>query len=467
MKLKLIASMSVLGLISISSVGFASTANPANPANQANMPTKHKHHYRHHVVRTEPVAHPDYKDMGSLPVLPAAEVCTISPSTIVMDQITQSIGRAMPNACNPGWFNRIQFSGGINVDLGKWGNRNANIMGENYQRLSLNDAYLNVAANVNDWTKAFASISYNTATINDPINLSSLGFFAPSHVGEYSSAYSNNANGGSSNALQLEQAYATIGNFDMSPFFVQVGKQFQDFSRYEIHPITRSLTQVMSETLATSGKVGFIANGFNGSVYVFDTPISKVGHSSTRTDYGIALGYDQPSDELGWDIGAAYLNNLIGVNDIAYNVTQFTGGGYHTRVGGAAVYADINSGPFSIGARYTTALQRFNQGDLPHNGLATSTDGAKPWAAGIQAGYGFDAFCGRPQNIYLGYQASRQAAGLSLPKSRWLAGYGIDVWKSTNFGIEWDHDTSYSVSHGGEGHHSGNLVSLRAAVQFG
>ncbi len=52
----------------------------------------------------------------------------------------------------------------------------------------------------------------------------------------------------------------------------------------------------------------------------------------------------------------------------------------------------------------------------------------KPWAAGLQAGYGFDVW-GKSQNVYLGYQASRETAGLNLPKNRWLAGYGIDIVK--------------------------------------
>ena len=297
MNFKLVVAMSVLGLVSCPV--FAATT------------VKHKHH---HKMRHHAVAHHDYKDMGSLPVQPV-ELCAISQTSMIMDEMTQSMGRSMPSPCNPGWFNRIQVSGGMNVDLGKFGNRNTAYMGENYQRFSLNDAYLNVGATVNEWAKAFASISYNTATIIEPFT------FAPP-VGEYSSAYSNNVIDGGAATLQLEQAYATFGNFDASPFYIQVGKQFQDFSRYEIHPITRSLTQVVSETLATSGKVGFIYSGFSGGIYAFDDPLAKVGHTSTTTNYGVALGYEQPSDSLGWDIGAAYLYNMIGVNDVAYKVNQ-------------------------------------------------------------------------------------------------------------------------------------------------
>ena len=293
MNRKLVVAMSVLGLASCPV--FAATS------------AKHKHHQRHHQM-----AQHEYRNMG----IPEP-VCTISQNAIILGSMNQNVTRSMPNPCNPGWFNRINLTGGLNVDLGKFGNRNTNYMGENYQRLSLNDAYLNVSALVNDWVKAFASLSYNTATINDPDN------FDDRVVAEYSAAYSNNVTSGGNSTLQLEQAYATIGNFDVTPVFGQIGKQFQDFSRYTIHPMTRSITQVLSETLATALKIGFITNGFNGSLFVFDDPMGKVNKTSTTTNYGAALGYDLPCDQFGWDIGATYLYNMIGVNDIAYTVNQF------------------------------------------------------------------------------------------------------------------------------------------------
>lgn len=480
MNLKLVvASMSVLGLVSC----------PVFAATQAH----HKHLRvvkQQRIVKQEVVQtayKPDYKNEAIEPV------CSVGSSTLVLESMTQNVGRALPNPCNPGWFNRIALSGGITVDIGKWGNRNAEYMGENYQRFSLNDAYINIAANVNDWTKAFASISYNTATINDP-----LFAVADNHVAEFDAAYSHNVISGSEYAVQLEQAFVTIGNFDVSPLFLQIGKQFQDFGRYPIHPITESMTEVMSKTLATSAKLGFIASGFNGSVYVFDDPLPKVGQSSRPTNYGAAIGYELPEtcNMVGFDIGVAYLYNMIGVNDIAYNVNQFNianltpspvlggfplGGGYHTRAGGVAFYGDLNFSPFYLGLRYTTAVQRFNVLDLPKYGIADINNiaglttpigapipgaiAAKPWSLAVQAGFGFNWFFNLAQNLYVGYQTGRQISGLNLPKYRWLLGYDVEIWKSTNFGIEWDHDNAFSVAQGGIGRNT-NLVSLRAGVKF-
>ncbi len=457
MNLKLVAVVA-----SMSALGLVSSPVLAHSKHKQMTQTETRHDYK------------DYKDMG-------VKVCTITPAAMSMVEGTQNIGRSIPNPCNPGWYDRVRVSGGVNFDFGKFGNRNQNVMGENYQTFSLNDAYLNVAANVSDWATAFASLSFSTAT-----TAANPGAYGTLGAAEYSAAYSNNINGGAANLFNVEQAFATIANFDASPVYLQGGKFFQDFSRYEIHPITRSLTQSFSETLASALKLGFFADGFNGDVYVFNAPIGKVGSSasSQATDYGVSVGYDWNNPDFGWDLGAGYLWNMMGVNDVAWNVNNFTNGGYNSRVGGVALYGDLNYGPFMAALRYTQAVQRFNVNDLTQNGradlaagspiigggvgpvvpLATAT-GAKPWAAGVQVGYGFDAWS-KSQNVYLGYQASREAAGLNLPKSRWLVGYGVDVVKDTNVAAEWDHDQMFSTGNGGTGN-SANLVSLRASVKFG
>lgn len=449
-----VASLCVLGLVS----------GPAF----ANHHTK-KHHTEAPKVEVRH-DYKDYKDMGM-------KLCTMSATDKILIEANQNVGRSLPNPCRPGWFDRIHVSGGINIDAGKWGNRNANLMGENYQRLSLNDIYLNFDGNVNNWTKVFASINYMTATtMTNPAIYNSVG------AAEYSAAYANNIRSTGMNTVQVEQAYGTFGNLNEYPVYLQVGKSFQDFSRYEIHPITRSLTQVLSETLATSAKLGFVAEGFNGGVYVFNDPITKIGSSASPTNYGVSLGYDYSDDLLNVDVGAGYMYNLIGANDVAYSVTNFTGvGGYNSRAGGVALFGDVNYGPFDFSLRYTQAVQRFNPLDLAKNGRADltagsligsgvavaalpSATGAKPWAAGAQAGYGFEAWS-MSQNVYLGYQASGEAAGLNMAKNRWLAGYGIEVVKDTSLGIEWDHDQQYSIGNGGLGN-STNLVSLRASAKF-
>lgn len=493
MKLKcIVTAMSVLGLISFPV--FADTKTTSKPITQKTIQRDTKavkehtltsrQHHAHHAVEAEE-ADTGYREVAAPEAaseMVTDEACNATSFDLIMDGMTQNFGRALANPCATGFLNRIRFSGGMNVDLGKWGPKTIGYMGENYKRISMNDAYLNVTADVNEWTEAFVSLSYNTATTLNPRQA-----FLGRHVAEYSAAYSNNVRNGEKHNVQLQQAYFTIANFEATPIFLQAGQQFQDFNRYQLFPITRSMTQVMSETLAPSVKLGFIVpSGVHGSIFAFNNPIAKEhhNHSNEKINYGASLGVDVPNDCFGWAVGASYLYNMIGVNDVAYNVGQyhagvldadefvdvFHGQGYHRHVGGMAVYGDVNSGPFYLHARYVTAVKRFSVHDLPKFGSSSSLHGAKPWAIDAQIGLNFTnvilSDCHRNQNLYVGYQTSHQASALNLPKTRWQVGYEIEALKNTNVGFEWDRDHAYAKSHGGKSRHHNNLATIRLAVQY-
>jgi hypothetical protein len=377
---------------------------------------------------------------------------------MIYDMMSQNTGRAK---ALPDWFNRISIAGGLNTDL-HWGNRSMGYMGENIARISVNDFYLNTTANVNDWVKAFGSLSFNNASgqfanAANPTTGTGLLTQTIPMPGQYSTAYPPGFN--------VEQAYLTFANYDEYPVFFQIGKQFTDFGRYQIHPLEYTLAQVLSESLQTSAKLGFITqSGFHGDIYSFDNPVRQVSNTHTKPVYGAALGYDQINDQLGFDVGVGYMSQMTGVNAVANSV--FNGTYTHT-VGAVNVYGDVNSGPFSIGARYTSAIQHFSPADLSTQlGIYNGTvSGARPWAADITAGYGFNGW-NHNQNVYVGYQTSNNAVNLFIPKNRWLVGYGIEAWKYTDLGLEVGHDTAYSSGNGGSGENS-NTIGARASVKFG
>lgn len=462
MKLKLvIASMSILGLIS----------SPVLAGHVKHKMRHHKKMAKHHMA-----AYHKYKMMSEhVPVQPAQMATmplTMAPVKMTLVEMTQNVGRAMPM---PGWFNHISVGGGMNMDFRAIGNRTPRFEGENYQRFALNDVYLNMKVPVNDWTKLIASLSYSNPTNNT------------GGAAQYSGVYDPRK-------LTVTQAFVHFGNFDAYPVFVQIGKQFQDFSRYEIHPITRSMTQVLSEVLATSAKIGFILPvGLHGSASLFETPIKTTGSSRNQLNGVAALGFDRNNELLGYDIGVGYIDNLVAAGDVVNAIANSTTNGgsgsaasltvpgtpfatttanlstatFSRRVHGVALYGDVNSGPFTIAARYTGATQRFSGLDISKNATVTGTTatGAKPWALGLQGGYNFNAW-DKNQNVYLGYQTSREAANLFLPKSRWQVGYNVDMWEHTNLGAEFNRDNDYPVTQGGTGN-GYNSVSLRAAVKIG
>lgn len=452
-RLTLVAlSMSVAGLIS----GPALAATHHKHKHHHHKKHHGKHHHHHHKAHVKHVMHHDYKDMGAfkdtgalLPVVPKTDYFQ-TVYNMMSQNANRGISYIMLDSSKPEWYNRIGFSGGAAFDA-MWGNRSINYQGENTQRLSLNDVYLNATASINDWAKALVSVSYNN-TSRTTISVDDLTFTTG-----YSSAYENRR-------LDLEQAYVTLANFNEYPVFIQLGKQFTDFGRYKIHAQTRTLAQVLSESLATSAKLGFILPmGLNGQVYAFDNALRKTTEGHTKTVYGASLNFTQPNDQLGYDLGIGWMSNMTGVNDVANAINLFSGT-YHHTVGALALHGDVNSGPFTVGARYVTALSSFNVLDLPTVRNATIT-GAKPWAADITAGYGYNAW-GKNQNIYLGYQASGDAVAIFLPKHRWMAGIDVEMWKNTNIGLEFTNDKDYSTNKGGTGKTS-SKVGLRAAVKFG
>jgi len=381
-------------------------------------------------------------------------------TTKILDQMNQSF--SLPKA-HADWFGHIGISGGLNLDTLKAGERTTTgncygggvcalgYQGENAatRYFSINNAYLNISTQVNRYLSVFNSLSYTDAAFN------------------YSAAYLNlpdSAFAGNNNArLNMEQTFMRLSYFECLPFFIELGKEFQDFSRYPLHPITESFTQVLSETLRNSVKLGFVHHlGFNGSVSLFQNPTSKLALNiqENSLNYIAALGFSRPDDQHGYELGIAYIYNLFGVNNIGNIIPAF----YHKRVGGIAAYADLNTGPFTFNLRYTGSVQTFSPLDFTQNLLEPAT-GAKPWAMGIEAGYNFISG-NKTQNIYVGYQKSRGTVSFNLPKARLLAGYGIDVLKNVAIISEWDHDIAYSQNEGGARSGTSNLFNLRLAAEF-
>ncbi len=512
MKLKLVvASMSVLGLVSCPLFAATTTATKHHHKKKHHTIVRHhvvkRHEVKHHVIVHRKIMHREVRHHETIQTehyraeerreerrevireerreekrearVEAEQAnykgevpyeCTVSTQSVILDSITQNYGRALPDPCDPGWYDRVRLSGGVNVDVGKWGNRNGDIEGENYKRISINDAYINVAADINDWTNAFASLSYSNPTSAPHL----IRFFGlnPTVFPTYGYSHVYDLDN-----ISLEQAYFTIGNFDQSPFYLQAGKEFLDFGRYQIHPIAVPFTQVMSETLTTSLKLGFILDsGFNASIYAFNDRLRKSSDGGNPPyNYGFAAGYMHADDNFGYDLGGAYMRNIISVNDIAHAVRMFSlSDVYRVRVAGVALYGDVNAGPFAFNARWVSTIQRFNSMDLPRDGFADidsisllpfpSATGAKPWALSLEAGYAFNQWC-KDNTVYFGYQTSRESAGIGLPKYRYLAGWDMQVFKYTNIGIEWDHDREYSYNQGGRNNVT-DLFSIRTAVQF-
>jgi hypothetical protein len=355
----------------------------------------------------------------------------------VMNQVNDGTGLG-----NADWANMVQMHGGLNTD-GHWGSTDQGFTGENDNRFSVTDAYLNLVATPNSWARLNIDMDYSDASSQ----------YNPSESGE----------------LNIEQAYATFGDFDKYPLFLQIGRQYSPFGRFELHPVVKSMAQVLTETNQTEAQLGYIGdNGFYGSVFGFQNQVSKnEATSEAATNYGLAAGFQKSNDHMDVDLGLGYMNDMAGVDAVeAY--LEDNGDVYNNTVHALNSYLRFHTGPFGFNVDYVTAMDNYDASIVPAK--SGDTDGAQPWASGVEATYDF-MMKEMNSQISFGYQKSDDASAIGLPEGRYSVGYNVFPWENTTIGVVATRDTAYSdqyVTNDGSLGDGDNFYtySLRVGVKF-
>jgi hypothetical protein len=400
---------------------------------------------------------------------------------IAQMQASMNANNAATGLPSTGWFNRISVSGMANFDAnGAWSRSPVNFTTKNPSDIQITNANLFVDANVSDWTKLHLGTVYSTDNTKD-FNFLRAGAFNHEQADRGNSAY-------------VDEAYATIGNFAKSPFYLKAGQQYLPFGSYTPYAdVTPSLTQVLSQVNDPAAVVGFVANnGINGSLYALEG-LHKISSTNGTIDgrtnagdkpairnWGASLGVQNAYNNVGYNAGIGYLYNMADVTGVAYALTNSDAdngvSGYTKATGAVAANAGIKVSAFDADVKYVTAVQKFKTSDVVYDNGGNIV-GAKPAAWAVDAGYSFPVLA-HDSRVGLGYQGSKQASGLDmygkdgddftdmgLSKTRYLANYTVNVSKYTDLGFEIRHDVDYSVSNGGTGN-SANTATARLAVKF-
>ncbi|OGT30260.1 MAG: hypothetical protein A3E87_00800 [Gammaproteobacteria bacterium RIFCSPHIGHO2_12_FULL_35_23] len=353
------------------------------------------------------------------------------------------------------WYKHIHLSGLVNVDASYWskpyfGQGTQETTASSY--LSLATANLNVDADFGDWVTAHMGFLYTNGSSPSVVN------YSPSL------RVNRRAN--------MQEAYGTIANFNIAPFYVRAGQQFLPFSRYYLYPITQSFTQILSQTDLPAVTAGFISqSGVYATAYAANG-IKEANHSSSTINvYGAEMGYQNFNHSIGYDLGLGYLNNLADVDSIRDIAND--NNGYTRSAGGLSAYGDLYAGPFGFGVRYVGALRRFSPVDYQFTN-GTVNKGAKPTAVGVNTDYNFKTW-GHNSRIELGFQWTTQAhntaSGVSLnnvtrlPKTRWLVEYGFNLIRHVALGLQFYQDHDYSAKYGGT-NKKDNVVTARISFLF-
>lgn len=343
------------------------------------------------------------------------------------------------------WANQLKFGVRLDVDW-VYSTRKDDVFSaekRNQTNIQLTHGAFYVDAPINnDWVTAHVELNYDHENTVDSDGVGNL----------------------ERNAIEIEEAYIQIANFESQPWYVKAGRQYLNFGRYkrynEMGDIA-SLAQKLSEIKADAATVGYLgSNGFYGSGSVYrGLTKSRAGVATSKRNVNAFVldagyssdGYTDAQAAFGYRLGASYISNLGDVNTLVNDANFPENNGETTRKAnpGYALYGDMKYNAWDANVRYVATTSDFDQNNLAFNG-----QGAEPWAFTIEGGYNFNTW-ERNSRVSIGYQATGDSAALNtnnvnvMPKERVILGYDLALFENTSLGVAYLHDTDYDTDKGG------------------
>jgi hypothetical protein len=291
--------------------------------------------------------------------------------------------------------------------------------------ITLGSSELDVAAALNQNVEAYIAIAYDES---------------PPSVGPRI----NNS------AFNLNMGFVNIGNLDRTPFYFTAGQVYVPFGRYSSSMISAPLTLNLARTKTRPFILGYKSQEDTGpfaAVYGFrsDTTLGKSGVGGVN--WGYIFKQRDTSGEVGVSVISS-INDAAGMQSTGSNVGT-TFGGFGSLLNGneavrkipaVDVHGNISIDRYNFTAEWVGTTKRFRYQDLSFNDY-----GAKPQAAQAEVGVTFRAF-NRPSSIGVGYQWSKDALALNLPKQRFSGVFNISIWKDTVESLEYRHDIDYGLT---------------------
>ena len=387
-----------------------------------------------------------------------------------------------------GWTCRINLSGWINTDaylanrppvfltFNPAFNPTAKVVGPGNlvmipstgraSDLLLNNANLFVDARVNNWVTAMMSLVYSSLT------------GVAGSTGAYNIANSLFVNH-PINRTNLDTAYATIGNFQASPIYLRVGKEYVPFGQNDPYAFVQSEnpTQLFTEINQTVAQLGFILpGGFYGSAYTFagNPKLSDGGSSRRIQNGGVDLGYGWKWWDSKINLDAGWIANITDSNFLSsYYLNSLVEGTAvpglpNQKVPAWDVNADLTFGPFDVNGHYVSTTRSL-ENPVFLNGLTPTTAApqpvtpgflGKPNVWGLEAGLTFPVKA-HQSRVALGWQQTTHLATF-LPKKRIYIDYLVNMAKWFDMGIAIVQDRDYNVGEGAISDTAGTLVHLGA-----
>jgi hypothetical protein len=302
-------------------------------------------------------------------------------------------------------------------------------------------------------------------------------------------------------ALKVDELYLVLGNGDLLPVYIKIGRMYSDFGDYDpngygIATIVPSLTQLMTQSRTGAGQLGIVLPaGFYGSLSMSYAQNSfSMGNrpaedilpqtiGPNKRNFSGKLGYKGPISVLETDVNVSFIADLRDVdylNDTVWFIDalenqSIVGFGNHliNKQGGLAYHADFYYCPFGI-----TFEGMYSSGKLnPGTDIPPGTWDSHIRTGGVEGRIDFKTF-EHVSQFKLAYQWARHTQVIAgsifgdrptchnmLPRSRWQGTYAINLIEHFNLGLQWVHDHDFDEPRNGTDI-SSNIAVVRIDVEL-
>nr|WP_267256685.1 LbtU family siderophore porin [Coxiella endosymbiont of Ornithodoros maritimus] len=239
----------------------------------------------------------------------------------------------------------------------------------------------------------------------------------------------------------MNRAFIMIGNLSQFPFYLSVGQVYVPFGRYSSMMITTPVTQALGRTRARAITLGYQQTGNNAlhaELYGYPGLTNNFYRTNHNNQWGTDVGYEfSDGDRVSGEIGASFISNLAdsqGMQAMAFLDNETL----RHRVPALGVYGSLAIKPVVFIAEYVDALKRFDIHDVNF-----ANRGARPTAFHAEANYMIKT-SSKPSSIGIAYGHTTQALAVALAQDRYSFFYNVNIWKDTNFALEYRHDVNYT-----------------------
>ena len=242
----------------------------------------------------------------------------------------------------------------------------------------------------------------------------------------------------------MNRAFIIIGNLSQFPVYASIGQVYVPFGRYNSMMITAPVTQVLGRTRARAITLGYQQTGSNAlhaEIYGYQGILNNAHTKYNNNEWGADIGYEFTDNHcISGEIGASFISNLADSQGMQ-SVTFLHDGNFRHLIPVMGMYGSLVIKPVAFVAEYISSLKNFEIDDIDFKNKIIYP---RPAAFHMETSYTFRKALKRLGSIGMGYgHTSQSLAALSVPQDRYSVFYSVNIWKDTNFSLEYHYDVNY------------------------